>query len=180
LPAKKINIPGDRQVFSVVIQSPVGALTLLAVDEGLTGLLFEATRLVDDMVLRCSVRSTDHPVLRECATQVEEYFRGERTAFDLPLLLGGTGFQRSVWRELVGIPYGTTISYGALAGRVGDAAKARAVGGAVGRNPVGVIIPCHRVIGAGGALTGFGGGLGVKAALLDLERRRTDVGGPGE
>lgn len=152
------------------MESPVGPLTLFAVDEGLSGLLFASTKLADDAIKRRAVHSADHPVLRKTVHQLDEYFNKGRKTFDVPLWIEGTDFQIAVWQELLNVTYGTTISYGGLAGRLGSPGKARAVGGAVGRNPVGILVPCHRVIGAGGGLTGFGGGLPVKAALLDLER----------
>ena len=109
-------------------------------------------------------------VLREAAAQLVDYLAGRRAAFDLPLDLShGTAFQQEVWRALRGIPRGATTSYGALGTRVGRPAAMRAVGAAVGRNPISVIVPCHRVIGAGGALTGYAGGLDRKTALLTLE-----------
>jgi len=101
--------------------------------------------------------------------QLEEYFAGRRQQFDLPLAADGTTFQRMVWRQLVSIPYGDTISYGELACRIGNPRAARAVGLANGANPIPIIVPCHRVIGANGALTGFGGGLSIKQKLLALE-----------
>ncbi len=104
--------------------------------------------------------------------QLDEYFAGERTEFDVTLRLEGTEFQRRVWAGLLEIPYGETISYGELATRIGQPTASRAVGLANGRNPVGIIVPCHRVIGSTGALTGYGGGLDRKRALLDLERSR--------
>jgi methylated-DNA-[protein]-cysteine S-methyltransferase len=104
--------------------------------------------------------------------QLREYFAGQRTRFDLPLHPAGTAFQRDVWSELQRIPYGETISYGELARRVGHPAAARAVGAANGANPIPIVIPCHRVIGANGKLTGFGGGIPVKQKLLALESRQ--------
>jgi methylated-DNA-[protein]-cysteine S-methyltransferase len=103
-------------------------------------------------------------------TQLAEYFDGTRTAFDLPLDPIGTPFQRTVWRALVEIPYGETVTYGELAQRLGRPSAARAVGLANGRNPIGIIVPCHRVVGANGDLTGYGGGLERKRHLLDLEQ----------
>lgn len=112
--------------------------------------------------------SPSGPVL-EAARQLREYFERRRTDFDLPLAPEGTEFQRAVWKRLQGIPYGHTISYGELARRVGNPKASRAVGAANGANPIPIVIPCHRVIGANGKLTGFGGGLSVKEALLRLE-----------
>jgi|HubBroStandDraft_5_1064220.scaffolds.fasta_scaffold268992_1 methylated-DNA-[protein]-cysteine S-methyltransferase len=110
--------------------------------------------------------------LAQAARQLTEYFAGKRTDFDLPLAPEGTEFQRSVWRRLQEIPYGETISYGELARRVGNPKASRAVGAANGQNPIPIVIPCHRVIGANGKLTGFGGGLPTKEALLALEARQ--------
>jgi len=114
--------------------------------------------------------------LREAARQLNEYFEGRRKDFDLPLLPEGTQFQKSVWRKLQDIPYGQTISYGELARRVGNPKASRAVGAANGQNPIPIVIPCHRVIGANGKLTGFGGGLPTKEALLGLESRQLTLG----
>jgi methylated-DNA-[protein]-cysteine S-methyltransferase len=112
--------------------------------------------------------------IEETARQLREYFTGRRREFELPLAPEGTKFQKSVWRELQGIPYGRTISYGELARRVGNPKASRAVGAANGANPIPIVIPCHRVIGANGKLTGFGGGLPIKEKLLDLESRAVD------
>ncbi len=106
------------------------------------------------------------------ADQLAEYFDGERTDFDVPLDPVGTEFQRAAWSALRTIPYGTTVSYGEQAERMGDRRKARAVGAANGRNPISIVVPCHRVVGANGALTGFAGGTDTKAWLLDHERRQ--------
>jgi methylated-DNA-[protein]-cysteine S-methyltransferase len=122
----------------------------------------------------------DPGFFREAAEQLRSYFAGELREFDLPLDPHGTPFQRRVWAALREIPYGSTISYAELAAAVGRPGAARAVGAANGRNPIAVVIPCHRVIGASGALTGYGGGLGRKRLLLDLEGgRRTLVAHPG-
>lgn len=108
--------------------------------------------------------------IEEAARQLREYFAGQRTGFELPLAPEGTAFQKRVWRKLQDIPYGETISYGELARRAGNPKASRAVGAANGANPIPIVIPCHRVIGANGKLTGFGGGLPIKEALLTLER----------
>ncbi len=108
--------------------------------------------------------------------QLEEYFAGERTSFDIPLAPEGAPFEREVWRALEEIPYGETVSYGEIARRVGQPTAARAVGTANGRNPIAVIVPCHRVIGADGSLTGYGGGLERKRLLLELERGQGRLG----
>lgn len=117
------------------------------------------------------VESTARGVLAEAVKQLREYFVGQRTEFDLPLVPEGTPFQRSVWKCLSEIPYGETISYAELAKRVGNPKAARAVGSANGKNPLPIVIPCHRVIAADGTLGGFGGGLPTKMKLLGLERR---------
>jgi methylated-DNA-[protein]-cysteine S-methyltransferase len=123
---------------------------------------------------------SDNRAVRDVARQVREYVDGERRDFDLPLAPEGTPFQRAVWDELLKIPFGTTISYLTLARRVGRPKASRAVGQANGANPVALIIPCHRVIGADGTLTGYGGGLPLKQALLDFERRTAGLPGLAE
>src|SRR5205085_10571542 len=112
----------------------------------------------------------DDPPFAAAIAQLRAYFRGESTAFDVPLELRGTPFQRRVWASLCTIPYGETVTYGALAQRLGTPSAARAVGLANGRNPVGIIVPCHRVVGSDGSLTGYGGGLDRKRRLLEFER----------
>ena len=114
----------------------------------------------------------DTAAFGEVARQLDEYFEGSRTTFDLPLAPAGTAFQRRVWDELARIPRGSTVTYGELAARVGHPGAARAVGAAVGRNPISIVVPCHRVIGADGTLTGYAGGVGRKAFLLALEGAR--------
>jgi methylated-DNA-[protein]-cysteine S-methyltransferase len=148
-----------------VIASPVGALELVVVDGFLTGIRFAGDAPIQDGTL------DDDPVLRATADQLAEYFAGARTTFDLPMRLAGTAFQRQVWQLLLEIPYGETSSYGQLAKRIGPHASPRAVGAANGSNPIPVIVPCHRVIGATGKLVGYGGGLDKKVGLLELEAR---------
>lgn len=150
------------------MKSPVGDLTLVAGDGGLVAILWEN----DDprrVPLEPAGESRDHPVLRAAERQLGEYFAGGRRAFDLPLDFRGTAFQRRVWGELLKIPFGETRSYGALAQALGDPGASRAVGAANGRNPISIVAPCHRVIGASGKLTGFAGGVAAKAFLLRLE-----------
>ncbi|WP_085809024.1 methylated-DNA--[protein]-cysteine S-methyltransferase [Sphingomonas sp. TZW2008] len=155
---------------ATIIASPTGDLTLLASDRGLAAVLWN-----DDasMQRRYAPRTDgrDHPVLAAATRQLAEYFAGTRTAFDLPLDPIGTDFQRAVWAALLAIPYGETRSYRDIAAAIGRPTATRAVGAANGRNPLSIVTPCHRVIGAGGALTGFGGGLPNKQLLLALERR---------
>jgi methylated-DNA-[protein]-cysteine S-methyltransferase len=154
-----------------IIPSPVGPLTLVASQTGLRAVLWEherpsRVRLPTDIV---DVGAGDDPVLAAAAEQLTAYFSGDRKEFDVPLDLQGTEFQRLVWLDLTEIPYGSTVTYGDQARRAGGAEKTRAVAGAVGRNPVSVIVPCHRVVGSDGSLTGFAGGLPAKRFLLDLE-----------
>ncbi len=156
--------------YTKVMDSPVGQLQLVASGKGLCGVLFAKGKHNDVMFRTELVTSEDHPVLQKAEKQLNEYFAGKRTAFDLPLDMHGTIFQIKAWRELQKIPYGQTVSYGQQAKGMGDANKARAVGMANGRNPIAIIVPCHRVIGANGSLTGFGGGLNIKQQLLDMEQ----------
>jgi methylated-DNA-[protein]-cysteine S-methyltransferase len=149
--------------WTVIDPTPVGPLLLTTDGEALTRLWFGEKPVPGE-------RDDDHPVLRRAVEQLAEYFAGERDAFDLPLAPEGTAFQVRVWEQLRLIPYGTTISYGELARRVGNPAASRAVGLANGRNPLAIVVPCHRVIGANGSLTGFGGGMDAKRTLLDLEK----------
>ena len=148
-----------------VYESPLGPLTLFGGARGLTGLAFpgRAGRLAED--------ERDAAAFAAAAAQLEQYFGGERRAFDVPLDLAGTPFQRRVWAELRQIPFGATVSYSELAERVGRPDVVRAVAAAVGRTPVPIVVPCHRVVGADGSLTGYAGGLERKRALLDLEGR---------
>ena len=145
--------------------SPIGPLVLSARADQLVGLHLPGS---DDPLPAGTERAT--PILKRAAKQLAEYFAGKRTSFDLALAPQGTAFQRRVWDALLEIPFGATTSYGAIAQRIGRPAASRAVGAANGRNPIANIEPCHRVIGANGALTGFGGGLPAKTFLLTHER----------
>lgn len=150
----------------------LGDVRLAAGARGLVGLWFDGQRHLPARLDGAGAWPTDetHPVLRAAALQVRQYLDGRRAQFDLPLdLSGGTPFQQAVWRALLAIPRGATTSYGALARQLGNPSAVRAVGAAVGRNPISVAIPCHRVLGSGGALTGYAGGLPRKQALLALE-----------
>lgn len=149
------------------IDSPIGTITLVAADDALIEVRFPNAPGVDESEVE---PADDHPVLVQAASQLGEYFRGRRTEFDVRLEPLGTAFQLAAWAALRTIPYGETVSYGEQARRLGDAGKARAVGAANGRNPIPIIVPCHRVVGANGHLTGFGGGIESKAWLLDHER----------
>ena len=157
------------------VPSPLGPIILAAERGGaLVYLGFgerdPRTRLLEVLDPEAGGLCTDPAPLAPALRQLEAYFRGELRAFDLPLAPRGTPFQLRVWAELRKIPYGATISYGELARRLGDPNLTRAVGAANGANPISIIIPCHRVIGADGSLTGYGGGLDVKRGLLELER----------
>lgn len=156
-----------------VVESPVGPLSVGVRDEAVTALYMRTRRHApDDDGLGERLDAGDDAVLAEAARQLAEYFAGERQEFALPLAPAGTDFQQRVWRALTEIPYGTTESYGDLARRIGAGPSAcRAVGLANGHNPISIVVPCHRVIGASGSLTGYGGGLERKRFLLDLERR---------
>lgn len=153
--------------LKTIVDSPVGPLTLVAEDGVLTGLYMESQRHRPAEETFGEVHAGPFGAAVE---QVAAYFAGELDTFDLPLSLRGTPFQRTVWSALREIPYGETISYGELAQQIGKPSAARAVGLANGKNPIGIIVPCHRVVGAGGDLTGYGGGLERKQYLLEFER----------
>lgn len=163
--APTTSVASEPRVFTVVA-SPVGDLTLTGTTEALTGCWFELhgkpTNVGPDL-------RRDDSAFAEAATQLAAYFAGERTDFDLSLHPTGTPFQLQVWERLRAIPYGETRAYGDLAVEVGSPGASRAVGLANGRNPLSIIVPCHRVIGADGSLTGYGGGMDRKRYLLDLE-----------
>ena len=148
------------------INSPVGTLYLESDGERLTKLLFGQ---------QTQVGEPRNAVLAECEVQLTEYFSGKRQEFDLPLAPKGTPFEQEVWAALLRIPYGETRSYGVIAKEIGRPDAARAVGAANGRNPISIIVPCHRVVGADGSLTGYGGGLSIKRQLLDLERPQASL-----
>jgi methylated-DNA-[protein]-cysteine S-methyltransferase len=156
--------------FYKTMPSPLGVLKLVASERGLAAILWEK----DDpqrVRLWAPMENETHPVLVETARQLAAYFAGELESFSLPLDFAGTPFQQKVWAALLTIPFGETRSYGEIAAQIGQPAAGRAVGAASGRNPLSIIAPCHRVIGANGKLTGFAGGLETKAFLLRLESR---------
>lgn len=150
--------------------SPVGRLKLVASDRALIAVLWENDRPrrvpLDDLI-----EDRYHPILVRTEAELREYFAGKRSDFSIPLDLRGTFFQKQVWEALLGIPFGETRTYGQLAVQLGNPKATRAIGAANGRNPISIIVPCHRVIGASGKLTGFAGGLDAKAHLLCLEER---------
>lgn len=149
------------------IDTPLGRLLLARTAKGLAGVWFEGQK--HHPAPLAVLRRPDDALLRRAADQLHAYFSGEAVVFDVPLDLQGTPFQRSVWQALLAIPGGQTRSYGEIANALGAASAVRAVGAAVGRNPVSVIVPCHRVVGRDGALTGYAGGVERKRALLELE-----------
>lgn len=157
-------------LLTTIHHSPVGPLRLLASERGLRGLYFTQHRHAPSTDPAWVVNDSAFEVVRE---QLDGYFDGTRTRFELPLDPIGTPWQRKLWTALESIPYGETRSYGALASAVCSPSAARAVGLANGRNPISIIVPCHRVIGADGGLTGYGGGLARKRFLLELEQRVT-------
>lgn len=151
-----------------VIESPFDPLTLVAGGDELCGLYMVQQRHLPELVTFGDPEPSN-PVLVETERQLKEYFAGQRKEFDLPIRFFGTPFQQLVWTALSEIPYGETVSYGQLADRLGRPTASRAVGLANGKNPIGIIVPCHRVVGATGDLTGYGGGLDRKRRLLDFE-----------
>ncbi|WP_018500302.1 methylated-DNA--[protein]-cysteine S-methyltransferase [Parafrankia discariae] len=188
--------PDAAERAHVVVESPVGPLTLVASGDVLVGCYLDAQRHLPEAAWFGEPTPTPGPttpgtvvpgtavsgtaagsavpggaVLQDAADQLAEYFAGRRTSFDLPLNPTGTDFQRKVWKALCDIPYAETISYGELAHRLGQPGASRAVGLANGRNPISIIVPCHRVIGANGSLTGYGGGLERKRHLLAFEQQ---------
>ena len=160
--------PFQANVWQMPVNSPLGSLTLVASDKGLCGVWFEDQAHKPD--LRHLPWGPSQHWLRLAKTQLTEYFAGKRSSFDLPLdLANGSAFQQGVWYALLKIPYGRYSTYGELAQHLGQAQAARAVGMAVGRNPLSIIVPCHRVVGANGTLTGYAGGLWRKMDLLQRE-----------
>jgi methylated-DNA-[protein]-cysteine S-methyltransferase len=157
----------DTTTYWTMIDSPLGPLLLTADETGISGVIMDAD--MDERIEPSTGWVEDPARFEEARRQLAEYFAGRRTEFDLPLSPAGTAFQREVWAALQTIPYGQVRSYGEIAAQIGRPGASRAVGLANGRNPIAVIVPCHRVIGASGALTGYGGGLRRKRLLLDLE-----------
>jgi methylated-DNA-[protein]-cysteine S-methyltransferase len=155
------------------LDSPVGKLKLVASDAGLVAVLWED----DDpkrVRLENSMQNNAHPILVLAQKELREYFAGQRNEFSVPLDVRGTRFQSQVWKALRSIPFGETRTYGQIATQLGQPTASRAVGAANGRNPISIVMPCHRVIGSSGKLTGFAGGLEAKAFLLDLEEGKLE------
>ncbi|MGH8547608.1 MAG: methylated-DNA--[protein]-cysteine S-methyltransferase [Methylococcales bacterium] len=165
----RIAAISEQCVYNFV-PSPIGELGIVVSDHGIHAIFFpEDDDQNKNECLSNLKRSGDHPVYTRTAGQLQEYFSGTRKIFDIPLVLNGTRFQNSAWNLLREIAYGQTLSYEDQAIRLGGKEKVRAVGRAIGMNPIPILIPCHRVIGKNGSLTGFGGGLAIKAFLLALE-----------
>ena len=162
------------EYYFKILDSSVGQIQLVASDKGLAAILWE-----DDDPKRVQVREytekNDHVILLETEQQLQEYFKGERKEFSVALDFIGTDFQKQVWHALLTIPYGETRTYGQIADQLNSPKAVRAVGAANGRNPISIIAPCHRVIGASGSLTGFAGGLENKAILLKLENSKAVI-----
>jgi methylated-DNA-[protein]-cysteine S-methyltransferase len=152
------------------IASPVGKLKLVASGTGLIAILWENDK-PRRVPLTNLVEDNHHPILIETKLQLKQYFAGQRDTFSIPLDMRGTPFQKEVWHALRAIPFGKTLTYSEIARQLGRPTASRAVGAANGRNPVSIVVPCHRVIGSTGKLTGFAGGLDVKARLLNLENK---------
>lgn len=165
------NLPDDAVWTSM--ETPVGELYLIASSSGLHAVLWESDFKNFHLREKLKRLTKDNAfnILKETVTQLKEYFAGKRTKFEIPLAPCGTEFQMKAWTELQKIPYGKTISYSEQAARMGDKKKARAVGTANSRNPISIVVPCHRVIANDGRLSGFGGGVSNKQLLLDLEKR---------
>ncbi len=161
-----MKIPAD--IVTATFDSPLGLMRAAASPQGLCGVWFEGQRHQPDASDWCT--AADHPLLQQATAQLAQYFAGQRRQFDLPLdLSAGTAFQQDVWQALQSLAFGQTCSYGTLSAQMGRPSAVRALSGAVARNPLSIIVPCHRVLGANGALTGYAGGLDRKAALLKLE-----------
>ena len=157
------------QLFFMEIDSPVGVLKLVANDISLIAVLWE-NETPNRVRLAELIENKQHPILLETQKQLSEYFEGQRKVFDLPLDFEGTEFQQKVWQALLTIPFGETRSYKDVAEQIGNVKAVRAVGAANGKNPISIIAPCHRVVGANGKLVGFAGGLENKDILLKIEK----------
>jgi len=166
--------PGSPAMDYTTYESPVGPLLLVGERDAIAGLYFHHGKHTPTPAPDWC-RANDAPVFAEACQQLDAYFAGQRQQFDLKLAPQGTDFQQRVWQQLRLIPFGETISYGELAKRIGDPKSSRAVGAANGKNPISIIVPCHRVIGADGTLTGFGGGVETKRTLLELEQQHASL-----
>lgn len=158
-------------MYTTSYPSPLGTLALLSDGENLSGLWLEGSRHFGNKLLHSAVPCPELPLFQKTAAWLDGYFRGQIPQNTPPLMPTGTDFQKQVWQQLLAIPYGATCSYGQIAAAVGNSRACQAVGQAVGRNPISIIIPCHRVLGQNGSLTGFAGGIDKKIWLLDHEKR---------
>ena len=156
----------EIELFYKLIGSPVGQLILIANESELVGIKFGYNK--EEELPVNFIKQDLHPILKKTEIQLDEYFRGKRQKFELPLSMSGTDFQKKVWGKLLGIPFGETISYQELAEKIGDKKKARAVGSANGKNPIPIIVPCHRVVASSG-IGGYGSGINTKIAFLKRE-----------
>jgi len=156
------------------LDSPCGAMLIAASDKGLTGVYFDRQKYHPKRGKEWQ-HAPDNVHLKRAKKQLAEYFAGKRKVFDLELDPAGSEFQKQVWKAIAGVPYGETISYGELARRCGFPEGARAAGAATGRNPIGIVVPCHRIVGSNGKLTGYAGGLDKKRALLALEAGKREL-----
>jgi methylated-DNA-[protein]-cysteine S-methyltransferase len=154
--------------------SPQGRMLLVANDEGLCGVYFDGQKYLPAVEFAWR-HDPEHVTLRQAKRELAQYFAGERWRFETTLAPEGTAFQRAVWKAIAGVAFGETITYGELARRAGSPGSARAAGAATGRNPIGIIVPCHRIVGSDGSLTGYAGGIERKRALLALESGERDL-----
>ncbi len=175
-----MTTPPLAALASRSLESPVGDLLLVGSEHGLRAILWPGDEARRAGLGDLDLVSGDAPVLAEAARQLDEYFAGARTVLDLPLDLCGTSFQVAAWQALAEIPYGETRTYAEQAARLGRPAAVRAVGAANGRNPISIVLPCHRVVGSDGSLRGFAGGLEVKRILLEHERVNAGATGGGQ
>ncbi|MFP7657336.1 methylated-DNA--[protein]-cysteine S-methyltransferase [Chryseobacterium proteolyticum] len=159
----------DKRLVYKDVSSPVGLIRVIASDVGLVAIIWEGEGYKRTQ-LSIPERKNQHPILLQTEKELKEYFENSRKVFDVPLDLEGTEFQVKVWKALLKIPYGMTKTYGEMAKILGDTKAVRAVGGALNKNPISIIVPCHRVVGVSGKLVGFAGGLENKSILLDLEK----------
>ena len=180
-----MTVAAVATAYRTTIVTPIAEMVAVADEEHLLLLEFSYRRRIDDQLARmqrvvgCSIEPGDSPVLARARRELDEYFLGKRTEFTVPLRAPGTPFQTRVWRALQRIPYGTTTSYARVAKEIGQPSAVRAVARANGDNRIAIIIPCHRVIGSDGSLTGYGGGLWRKKKLLELEARAQELSLPG-
>lgn len=158
-----------------IVESPVGKLKVVASDKGLVAILWQNDK-PSRVRLGELTENPRHPILLKAEKQLAEYFAGKRKEFSIALDMRGTDFQKNVWEALLAIPFGETRSYGQLAKQLGNPQASRAVGAANGKNPLSIVVPCHRVIGSTGKLTGFAGGMQTKAQLLGLEKKQYRAG----